>query len=823
MATAAIGVPKQRVGVPRGLQESVQEIERSTDGSGEQKELVPGLTKDLEAALLAVVERFENESYPTWRAFYRDYLEAEAFWKDLQNGFYDKAKDEWRVPTAQELLKLGESGQRFTYVTNFYRSWGWALISVLGQKVPTTRFLPADFRREQDVIKARRANDVVPVLQRNNKVKLKNLEAAYFLYTNGVMGSYTRYLVDAERFGTRKVPVYGMQPIEVAPGGFTCPTCLLETPAEDTGAAVCPECGTEMNEADYRPPVMGEAPMVVGEQAVPRGQEVITLHRGLELRLPPWTAEKADWPFLGLVNEVHESQLKHTFGERAKGITGGGGAGDAFGSYDRFARLALVEANATYYTSTNTSLVTTKQYWLRPAAFEQVADADKVEGEPGADGKPTGKSRKQTLKELFPRGVKVTIADGKLLDARAESMDDHWEICTAHEGAGAYKPAIGSSAVSVNRRMNILLNFIMEWVEYSAAGGGGIVNVGLLSIGALTRQRRGPGVWHPVKFPPNVPLSNAMQESKPGQIAGEVFGHLGGLEGMGRDLTGAVPTLTGGTERSLKPTTFLADREQALGKMFGPWAHLQEMWAGTMAKGVREWARYRTEDEAYTLPGTFPGDFEGRVVPIDEVRGGEFEAYPEVSEQFPAMWHQMQAMFLKLLESPDEYIKEIAGHGRNTEFSKAMLGLPDLYIPGQDDRLKQQIEIKLLLQEEPVIEMLPDPVTGQMVTRVTPSRLVDEFEDDHEEHREHVKEWAVSQDGMTAKQGNPQGYLNVIAHGRAHEEVLKRRAMEEAQMMAAAAAPPAKEKKPKEDTREAAIEGSREEMAGNINQGTMPD
>ena len=767
-----------------------------------------GLTASLEAALLKIVEKLESENYPTWKGYFRDFLEAEAFWKDLQNGYYDKDNDAWRVPSAEDLLQLRKNGQRFTFVTNEYRSWGWSLISVLGQKVPTTRFFPKDFRKPEDVLKARRANDVAPLIARNNRVKLQNLKVAYLLYTCGVAGTYTRYVVDKERFGTKKVPQYAMQPVELAPGGYVCPECMADVPGEEAGVMVCPECGAPMNEADYQPPVMGEAPMQVGEKEVPCGQEVITTHGGLELRLPPWTDQKEARPFLGLVNETHISMLRKMYGDKAKGLAGGSGSGDANASYDRYARLSLTEANVGYHSSSNTSLVTVRQYWLRPCMFTEL------------EGDDSGENRKE-LEKLFPDGVKITIADQKVLDAKPENMDAHWEICSAHEGTGAYKPALGSSAISINKRTNLIHNFIMEFIEYAAAGAGGIVNVGMLNIGAVTETRQAPGRWHPVKISPNIPLSNVIQENKPGQMAGEVFGYHSELRTLGRDLTGAQHTLSGGTDRSLKPTTYIADREQAIGKMFGPWSHMQELWAGTFGKAVAEYSKYRNEDEAFTLPGKVSGDYEGRLIPINEIRDGDTEVYPEVNELFPALWHQMQAMYLKLMESNDPYLKEIMGHGRNIEFAKAMLGLPDVYIPGQDDRLKQQIEIKELLVSQPeVMDGGMDPATlTPLPPTILPSIPPDEFEDDHEEHFLHVKEWAVSPEGLVAKQTNPGGYLNVIAHGRAHEEILKKRAMEAA--MAAQVAAPGDS--PAQDGRSAALDGAMDEIEGNVNEGTSPE
>jgi hypothetical protein len=785
-------------------------IEQAVEGAEKESrnQLVPGLTPDLEVALIGIVEKFEKENYETWRRFMADMTEAELFWRDLHYNYYNHEVAEYTPFSVNDLKQLGESGQRFSYVTNYYRAWGWSLTSVLGQKIPTVRFLPSDFRKPQDVITARRATDTATFIFRNNQVKQKNIRAAYLLYTHGVVGSYTRYLVNGERFGYKKVPMYEMQPTVLQPGGYACRECMAfsEGPEMPEGAD-CPECGAFMNEADYQMPIEGEAPMQVGEKEVPRGNVLITLHGGLELRLPPWTAEKSDWPMLGLVNEVHESMLKATFGERAKNVRPPGASGDSFGTWDRTARLAVTEASTTFYSSANPSLITTKQYWLRPAAFE-MAEGDMPLVQGGSGG-----TVKDALKQLFPKGVKIVYANkDQLLDARAESMDDHWEIANGLEGAGAYKPALGASAISINKRINTHDSFTMEWLEYAAAGGGGFVNVGLLNIGAITRHRRAPGTWYPVKFPTSVPISNAIQEGRPGQIAGEVFVQRDKLESVGRDLSGAVHTLSGGTTLSLKPTTYLADREQAMGRMFVPWCNLQTLWANTSAKGVREHAKNAPEDEVFTLWGT-GGDYVGKVIPIGDL-AGEFEAYPEINEEFPSLWHQTQAMWMKLMESPDEYVKEIMGHGRNSALLKAMVGT-DFYLPGENDRLKQEIEIRLLLEAEPMVEEVLDPM-GMPTMNITPT-IMPEWADDDEEHIMHIKEWCVSPEGMAAKESNPSGYANCIAHGQAHEQALINKAIQQRQLEMAVSAPvPSPPNDAPKDEREAAIDGAKREIEEEI-------
>ena len=723
--------------------------------------LLPGLTKDLEKELIGLVSEFERESYSTWRWQVRDVYEAESFWKDLQIGFFDARNDLWRTPSIKQLSNVGESGQRFNFFTNIYKAFGWALISVLGQKVPSTRFLPQDYRRESDVIAARAAADVVPLICRNNKAPLLNLRAIYCLYTGGIVASYTRYLEDGSSFGWKDEPDIQMQKVKMAEAGFECPGCHQFTavddvhPAEQTLQNGCPNCMSPINDLNFSPPQFVDAPVVSSVKKVPRGQELITLHGVLETRLPPWVQEQRDMPYLGLVHEVHISQLKATYGDRAKNLQGGYGSGP-YDTWDRFARLALIEPTVSYYSTSNQNLVTFKRYWLRPDAFYMVENDTK-------DKEGLGK-RDQLLK-LFPDGAYIAFADPTyLLDARNERLDDHWRICRAMEGAGMYTPSLGSSSISVQKRYNTLHNFIMEWVEYAAAGTGTFVNANHINVRALSNQRKAPGNIYPIRVPAGSDISRNIYEARPGAIANEVFKYADSLQELGQFMTSAVPTVTGGTQQSLKPTTYLADREQALGRLYVPWLHLRTFWADTIGLAVKEFARWRTEDEQYSVFGP-RGDAQGLEIRLEDLQGN-FDAYPETDEAFPVLWQQMQAAFMQLMQSADPRIQEILGSTENIAFAKSMLGLPDIYVPGEDDRIKQKQEIALLLQGAPV--QTTNPQTGAM--ELLPSVPIDPFEDMHPIHIEGVKAWAVSAVGLRAKVENPNGYHNVIAHGVAHEK-----------------------------------------------------
>ena len=740
---------------PQPRPQTEEEILEEDGGFSEFEELIPGLTPELEKALLGMAKKFMDESDTTWRYHIHDFLEAEAFWNDIQDGFYDYDLDVWRMPNLEELKAYADDdSSRFDFTTNIYRAFGWTLVSVLGQKLPTTRWLPVNWQDENDVIAAKEAGKVTPIIERNNRTNLLNMRVAYLLYNHGICGGYTRYVEDGERFGYKDEDQIENLQIKIQDGGVECPYCNEFSPT-DGPVPNCPTCGAGgLTEAEYVEPEMAEAPMITGTVETERGQEVISIHGGLELKLPPWEPNEELFPYVGLENEVHRSKLKSRFGKRAEALEGA--AGDPYDAYGRYARLALTEpahVSLGSYQQTNQNLITLKQWWFKPSSLEMIEKDDE----------------RKSLQELFPKGVAIVFTPNQehLLSARAEDMNDRWSFCHALDGSGTYTPSLGKSTISVQKRTNVLYNFVMEWVENAAAGQGTFVNSGYVDIDALKNQRRRPGRIYPLKIPMNMGMSNVIWESRPGAISGEIFTHMSQLERMGQTLSGAVPTVSGGTEQSLKPTTYLADREQALGKLFVPWTNMREFWAKVFGHGVKEFVINRSEDEHYAVLGR-SGEYEGKAVSIENLQNGEFLAYPETNENFPALWHQLQATFMRLMESQDPFVQRILGHSKNIPFSQAMLGLPDMYVPGEDDRAKQDKEIALLLQDQPIQEVIPGPEGEQIM--LMPSIPIDDFEDDHAEHEAAVREWAVSPAGIEAKQSNPAGYMNVIAHGKMHRD-----------------------------------------------------
>lgn len=93
---------------------------------------------------------------------------------------------------------------------------------------------------------------------------------------------------------------------------------------------------------------------------------------------------------------------------------------------------------------------------------------------------------------------------------------------------------------------------------------------------------------------------------------------------------------------------------------------------------------------------------------------------------------------------------------------KDLLGLDDLEIPGDTSRDKQWREIVQLLEEM--------PMEGEqgLESSVEPGPF-----DAHDTELAIVATWINSAEGQKAKEQNPMGYMNVMAHAMQHQQAIQ--------------------------------------------------
>src|SRR5690348_4330416 len=213
----------------------------ATGGFGPNNERLEQAAPRLVNALRELVVQFRQEGIVARRHEIRRIRQARLFWQGLQYAWWNPNDMNWHLPFEQRSHddRALEEMPRYQFVTNFYQGFGLSFIAVLSQDVPSVRFYPQSTQSLEDISAARAASDVAALIEQNNHVEHLLTSIGYFLWTDGKLGAYVRYVADGQRFGFREENVLEALEIPLGKDVYVCPQCGKETglaserPAQD--------------------------------------------------------------------------------------------------------------------------------------------------------------------------------------------------------------------------------------------------------------------------------------------------------------------------------------------------------------------------------------------------------------------------------------------------------------------------------------------------------------------------------------------------------------------------------------------------------------
>src|SRR5712671_2268848 len=791
---------------------------------GPNNERLEELKPKLVHALRELVRQYREEGIVARRHEIRRIRQARLFWQGLQYAWWNPNDMNWHLPFEHRSSddRALEEMPRYQFVTNFYQGFGLSFIAVLSQDVPSVRFYPQSGQSLEDIAAARAASDVAQLVEQNNHVEQLLTSIGYFLWTDGKLGAYVRYVADGQRFGFHEETVLEALEIPLGEDVYVCPECSKEIGqsklengnSEETDEASgvgaqhaaplpatnCPGCGAELREENIRKAERVTVPRVVGTRRVPNGQEVISIAGGLELNTPVWANEMHEYPYLQWQAEVHRAKLKAAYPHAADKIESSPSQGSE-DVYARVSRLSVEQGLPSIHPGDALmNLITFDRTWLRPWAFYAIED----------------EAVRSELLAMFPDGCYVAFAGDVYCESRSESMDDHWRVLHALPGDGQNRPSVGDSLVQVQERYNVLSNMQAETYEY------GIPPIyadpQVLDFDALANQVAEPAAHFPARARPGQPLAAGFFQPAAAQVPPDMLRHQQDLIGpVAQFLTGLFPAVFGGNMEDVKTASgYALARDQALGRLGLVWRRMKQFYADVMLLSVDVFRKNRPNDAEIPLLGP-DGVFDSHVIRIADLKGN-ISVHPEADETFPRLKSQQRGVLQQMFSINDPMIQRALTEPANMGYIKNVLGLTELIIPGEESRNKQLREIQQLLASAPIVISLhpsgavhiepapsdvgaqhaapqagtmwengaanassppatqpagPDsnasPVTShQSLPLVLPSVPVDQLLDDHAAEFEECKRWANSDAGQAARMTNPAGFANVRAHAEAH-------------------------------------------------------
>jgi hypothetical protein len=198
---------------------------------GANFELLDELRPELVNALRELVRQYRQEGVTARRHEIRRIRQARLFWQGLQYAWWNPNDMNWHLPFEQKFNddRALEEMPRYQFVTNFYQGFGLSFVAVLSQDVPSVRFFPQSSQSLVDIAAAKAASDVAELVERNNHVEHLLTSIGYFLWTDGKLGAYVRYVADAQRFGFREQEILAPVEIALGPDVWKCSSCGMET------------------------------------------------------------------------------------------------------------------------------------------------------------------------------------------------------------------------------------------------------------------------------------------------------------------------------------------------------------------------------------------------------------------------------------------------------------------------------------------------------------------------------------------------------------------------------------------------------------------
>jgi hypothetical protein len=713
-----------------------------------------GFTEEEKEAILSdLCNKACQRDLTSYRLEIRDCWKARYFWRGNQYLLPGK-NGAWVLP--QMILVGGQSYDDHNQETNIYLAFGDTIIAALTAGTPSVRFEPDDPSNPADVQAAESSDGARRLIERANNMIVLQEDIARFLWTDSRCLIYTRYVLDAQRFGYEH----------------------LDTDEDELG--YLPEKGEKAGEKKAKKnPDEEEIEVDRGE---PRGQEVIEAFGAMETKIAIKSKDIEGTDYLIKSEEFDITRLKTKYPKKAKELKPFQ-TPTANMEYARLARTSIMTGMRPS-NMTNDAMTydgTEQLSWFRPAFYREVEDEKK----------------RNWLYDTFPKGCMVAMVGKTVCEARRESIDDHWTLMHSRPGDGAHRPALGQPIIPLQEKLNDCMDYIhdafmhlipIKWVDSEA-----------VDTEALQSIEIKPGLYLKMKRKPDKALAENIFVEPQIQLAEGLLVYVQNLFGeFAQFLCGAFPALFGGNTGANDTASGIASqRDQALGRIGLTWRSIKAGYARIIRQAVSAAATFRNSTMSGELKGA-GGKKETLNIDPDDLKGN-VRCYPDTDENFPESWVAQRAVWQGLMAAAatNPILQAILSVPQNLVTAKDKIGLPEVIVPAAAAGSKQAAEIMILMQSEPVPnpkvdqareafakngpppEGMPPEEALKAQQQVTAAIAaippfvstvpVDEKLDDHPHEMAEIKTWANQPEGIKARAEKPKQFANVRLHYEEHE------------------------------------------------------
>ena len=711
-----------------------QEERAKSDAESEEKEL-----DDIIRELILIAEKEDIDlRYTPLNIWKRNTL----YFNNIQNIFLDPIAQDYR--TLNSLLdELTKDGANLDIkIINVYRAYIESIVSALSVDVPAVEFTPDDADNPDDVDAAKAYEKISILVQRHNHAALMLMKSLVTLCNQGVIFGHNYYDTN---------PAYGMyhkpSRTEMRPKDaldLRCPQCgeLLDSdvPSEmmTEGSTIeCPACGFN------GPPEVAKrltyTDEVVQWEDTPKGRSKFDIFGPTYVKAPLYAREQSKVGYLILRTEDNIAKYKTEYND--DDIVDKKDSD----SYERWARLPIEYNNVVPQ-----HIATKREAFFRPWYYREL-NIDKSE----------------VLISKYPNGFKACIIGDTIVSKEHNILDDEWTISFDPRSDYLHAEPLGNTAIPIQDAENDTFNLGLQSIEFGVPET--FAHPKTLNFKKYGESRASPGMISPaLPYAPDKNISDGFHTLKTATLSGEYTAFEKGLETKGQFVTGAMASIFGGSNAAGSRTAdeYRQSRAQALQRLQFPSRTIKVFWPTLIYKCVRDYVKNMKEDENYT-------EKKGKSwinvwINKSSTMGKVGQVDPDMNEELPQSWPQKRDFITAMLEKVPDAVGPILFHPNNSDLLKKYSGIPEIYIPGENDVNKQNREFYELIASAPIGE-------GES------SIPIDLYVDDHSVHKLVLKDLLVSPVGLALP---PEAYQNCIFHYIQHEKA------EQAKTMAMAGSSP---------------------------------
>jgi predicted RNA-binding Zn-ribbon protein involved in translation (DUF1610 family) len=654
----------QNTGAPNSVQQN--------QNPQTQNQQPPEVSDDVKNALKDLLDLARREDQEVRWEFLRVWKRLEYYWENILDIFMDPATRDWRIPNWDQL-----ESEMPSRLINIYRPHGEAIVAALSVDVPSQIYHPDDADNPDDIETARAYRSITNLLALHNNAPVLFIRALVIAFNQGTIFAYNYYHTDP-KFGTYPKP--RIQNSSVNTFQANCAQCGSPLDAgaqgQQQGAYNCPDCG-------YKGPASisegtESIPQIVGWDHTPKGTVCQEVFSGLNVKVPAYVRKQDECGYIDLEFNQSTAMLRAIYQKAA--------IREKIDSdyEDRFFKLPLQYLNEVPDNASSVACI-----WFRPWFFWSLNEA-----------------KATLLTQAFPDGCYAVFINDEFMEAYPENMDEHWTISPNPLGKFIYARPMGENLATVQDIRADLVEIELQTAEYGIPET--FADPGVLDFKKYGKGRAQPGMMTEAKPRGGKSLNDAFYATKAATLSQEIDPLRQHIDQDAQFVVGSFPSVYGGpaTGGSKTASEYSQSRSIALQRLGSVWKMMCIFWSEFQSRSAVEFAtelQKTGQDEKFTQRED-NNNFINIWIRNSSLSGKVGRVEPESSEQLPTSWAQKKDTIMMLLQQAAAIpqVMETLMHPRNSTFMKEAVGLKDLYIPGEEDRIRQYKEFQMLAQGIPV-------------------------------------------------------------------------------------------------------------------------